>query len=112
MSDFESVTIDLPYPPSVNRCWRIFRNRAVLSAEATAYKRVAKGTAVDQMMASLSSPGLDGASCTAIPKRLPRGHCLPQMPRHAPGHPAGALAAGRWRHSWTVMAMGLMTGLA
>lgn len=46
MSDFESVTIQLPYPPSANRYWRIFRNRAVLSAEATEYKRVAKGTAI------------------------------------------------------------------
>ena len=46
MSDFQSVTIDLPYPPSANRYWRIFRNRAVLSAEATEYKRVAKGTAI------------------------------------------------------------------
>lgn len=46
MSDFDSVTIQLPYPPSANRYWRIFRNRAVLSAEATEYKRVAKGTAI------------------------------------------------------------------
>lgn len=46
MSDFESMTIQLPYPPSANRYWRIFRNRAVLSAEATEYKRVAKVTAI------------------------------------------------------------------
>ena len=29
----------LPYPPSANRYWRIFRGRAVQSADATAYKR-------------------------------------------------------------------------
>lgn len=29
----------LPYPPSANRYWRIFRNRAVPSADAAAYKR-------------------------------------------------------------------------
>ncbi len=29
----------LPYPPSANRYWRVFRGRAVTSAAATAYKR-------------------------------------------------------------------------
>ena len=31
------MTITLPYPPSVNRYWRQFRGRAILSAEARAY---------------------------------------------------------------------------
>lgn len=30
----------LPYPPSANRYWRIFRGRAVPSAEAALYKRL------------------------------------------------------------------------
>jgi crossover junction endodeoxyribonuclease RusA len=29
----------LPYPPSANRYWRIYNNRAVVSVEAGAYKR-------------------------------------------------------------------------
>jgi crossover junction endodeoxyribonuclease RusA len=31
--------IQLPYPPSLNRYWRTFRNRTVVSAEGLAYKR-------------------------------------------------------------------------
>lgn len=31
------TSIVLPYPPSVNRYWRQFRGRAILSAEARAY---------------------------------------------------------------------------
>lgn len=36
------MIIDLPYPPSANRYWRIFRNRAVPSKDATAYKRAVR----------------------------------------------------------------------
>lgn len=32
------MILNLPYPISVNRYWRMFRNRAVLSSEAKAYK--------------------------------------------------------------------------
>ena len=32
------ITIELPYPPSVNRYWRYFRNRVVVSAEGRAFK--------------------------------------------------------------------------
>lgn len=35
----EAVEITLPWPPSANRYWRIFRGRAVKSADATAYKK-------------------------------------------------------------------------
>jgi crossover junction endodeoxyribonuclease RusA len=34
------TTLILPYPPSANRYWRIFRGRAVPSAEAALYKRL------------------------------------------------------------------------
>lgn len=34
------VRLKLPYPVSANRYWRIWRNKAVRSAEATAYKSV------------------------------------------------------------------------
>ena len=30
--------LNLPYPISTNRYWRVFRNRTVLSSEAKAYK--------------------------------------------------------------------------
>lgn len=30
--------LELPYPPSANRYWRVWRGRAVMSAEARAYK--------------------------------------------------------------------------
>lgn len=35
MSEFEWI----PWPPSANRYWRTWRNRAVVSAEAKAYKQ-------------------------------------------------------------------------
>jgi crossover junction endodeoxyribonuclease RusA len=31
------VRLSLPYPPSVNRIWRVFRNRIIKSAEGRAY---------------------------------------------------------------------------
>lgn len=34
-----SVRLTLPEPPSVNRYWRVFRNRAVMSDDARLYKR-------------------------------------------------------------------------
>jgi crossover junction endodeoxyribonuclease RusA len=33
-----AIRIELPYPPSTNRYWRMFRSRMVVSAEAKAYK--------------------------------------------------------------------------
>ena len=36
----------LPYPPSANRYWRIFRNRVVPSSDATAYKRQVRALAL------------------------------------------------------------------
>ena len=36
------VRLKLPYPVSANRYWRIWRNKAVRSAEATAYKSVVR----------------------------------------------------------------------
>jgi crossover junction endodeoxyribonuclease RusA len=34
----EPITITLPYPPSVNRYWRKWRNRMVISNEGRAYR--------------------------------------------------------------------------
>ena len=73
MSDFESVTIELPYPPSANRYWRIFRNRAVLSAEATAYKRIAKGTAISSGVKAPSSDDLLSVVVVLHPKQKKDG---------------------------------------
>lgn len=36
------IRITLPYPPSANVYWRVWRNRAVLTEEARAYKREVK----------------------------------------------------------------------
>lgn len=33
-----SLTMTLPYPPSANRLWRVYRGRQVLSQEAKTYK--------------------------------------------------------------------------
>lgn len=38
--------LNLDYPPSANRYWRLFRGRAVPSADATAYKAHVKKTAL------------------------------------------------------------------
>lgn len=38
--------LNLDYPPSANRYWRLFRGRAVPSADATAYKLHVKKTAL------------------------------------------------------------------
>ena len=40
----------LPYPPSANRYWRIFRNRATLSADARLYKRKVRALALSRGM--------------------------------------------------------------
>lgn len=36
------VRLKLPYPVSANRYWRIWRNKAVRSAEAAAYKEIVR----------------------------------------------------------------------
>ena len=33
-----SLTLDLPFPPSVNRIWRQFQGRTILSKEGRAYR--------------------------------------------------------------------------
>lgn len=33
------MRLSLPYPPSVNRIWRVFRNRIIKSAEGRAYAK-------------------------------------------------------------------------
>lgn len=35
-----SITLTLPYPPSANRLWRVYRGRQVLSREAKDYKNL------------------------------------------------------------------------
>jgi Holliday junction resolvase RusA-like endonuclease len=41
----DGITLTLPYPPSANRYWRVFRNRVVVSGEATRYKKDAAAAA-------------------------------------------------------------------
>lgn len=38
MIRLQSITIDLPYPPTANRYWRVWRGRPVKSAEARKYQ--------------------------------------------------------------------------
>ncbi len=37
--DANGCSVDLPWPPSVNRYWRTFRGRMLLSADGRAYKQ-------------------------------------------------------------------------
>ncbi len=46
----------LPYPPSTNRYWRIFRGHAVRSAEATAYKAAVHHACLAARVRSLVGP--------------------------------------------------------
>ncbi len=48
--------LTLPYPPSTNRYWRIFRGHAVRSAEATAYKRAVSAVCIQAGVDLLSGP--------------------------------------------------------
>lgn len=46
----------LPYPPSTNRLWRVFRGRMVLSPQASAYKATAARLAIAAGMPLRSCP--------------------------------------------------------
>lgn len=50
-----SVEFVIPYPPSANRYWRVFRGRPTVSAEAKAYKEV-----VAELVAPLMESAWDG----------------------------------------------------
>lgn len=51
------IRLELPYPPSVNRYWRMFRNRMVVSAEAKKYKAHAGWVArQDGLQAPIEGP--------------------------------------------------------
>lgn len=38
-SDADGCSVDLPWPPSVNRYWRTFRGRMLVSAEGREYRQ-------------------------------------------------------------------------
>ncbi|XIE85589.1 RusA family crossover junction endodeoxyribonuclease [Neisseria meningitidis] len=56
----------LPYPVSANRYWRIWRNRAVRSAEAAAYKKTVRRIA--QEAGAMPSEGSVAVRLRLIPK--------------------------------------------
>lgn len=56
----------LPYPVSANRYWRIWRNRAVRSAEAAAYKETVRRIA--QEAGAMPSEGFVAVRLRLIPK--------------------------------------------
>jgi crossover junction endodeoxyribonuclease RusA len=45
VGDVVAMYLTVPEPPSANRYWRIYRGRAVVSAEAVEYKRVVRDKA-------------------------------------------------------------------
>ena len=57
----------LPYPPSANRYWRIFRNRAVPSSDASAYKRHVRALA---RSSGISDPTIAPVSLALILRPL------------------------------------------
>ncbi|EPI4129176.1 RusA family crossover junction endodeoxyribonuclease, partial [Neisseria gonorrhoeae] len=60
------IRLILPYPVSANRYWRIWRNRAVRSAEAAAYKSVVRRIA--QEAGAMPSEGAVAVYVRLIPK--------------------------------------------
>ncbi|HFC8821481.1 TPA: RusA family crossover junction endodeoxyribonuclease [Neisseria cinerea] len=60
------VRLKLPYPVSANRYWRIWRNKAVRSAEAAAYKSVVRRIA--QEAGAVPSEGSVAVCLRLIPK--------------------------------------------
>ena len=48
------LALDVPYPPSVNRYWRAFRGRNILSAEARAYRRAITAVMLERKLTPLS----------------------------------------------------------
>lgn len=60
------VRLKLPYPVSANRYWRIWRNRAVRSAEAAAYKEIVRRIA--QEAGVMPSEGFVAVRLRLIPK--------------------------------------------
>lgn len=60
------VRLKLPYPVSANRYWRIWRNKAVRSAEATAYKETVRRIAEEA--GTMPSEGLVAVRLLLIPK--------------------------------------------
>ena len=65
------VRLNLPYPVSANRYWRIWRNKAVRSAEATAYKSVVRRIA--QEAGVMPSEGSVAVWLRLIPKAYKDG---------------------------------------
>ena len=62
----DALVLNLPYPVSANRYWRIWRNKAVRSAEATAYKSVVRRIA--QEAGAVPSEGSVAVCLRLIPK--------------------------------------------
>ncbi|HFC2787008.1 TPA: RusA family crossover junction endodeoxyribonuclease [Neisseria gonorrhoeae] len=60
------IRLILPYPVSANRYWRIWRNRAVRSAEAAAYKETVRRIA--QGAGAMPSEGAVAVYVRLIPK--------------------------------------------
>ena len=48
------LSIEVPYPPSVNRYWRQYQGRAILSREARAYRAAITATMLEQGVKPLS----------------------------------------------------------
>lgn len=62
----DALVLNLPYPVSANRYWRIWRNKAVRSVEATAYKEIVRRIA--QEAGVMPSEGSVAVCLRLIPK--------------------------------------------
>lgn len=62
----DALVLNLPYPVSANRYWRIWRNKAVRSAEATAYKEIVR--CIAQEAGAVPSEGGVAVCLRLIPK--------------------------------------------
>ena len=69
----DEVKMVLPYPPSANRYWRIFRNRAVPSKAATEYKAAAMRIASQSGLEAPTSDYFHSVDLVLHPKKKKDG---------------------------------------
>lgn len=63
---YGEIRIRLPYPPSVNKYWRRFRGRMVLSKSAQAYRSAVAAAVLEQMGYRRAAPIRAGVSLRLV----------------------------------------------
>lgn len=56
MQQWRMITLELPYPVSMNKIWRVYKGRQVQSQEATRYKNEVKYICSRQKVKMLTGP--------------------------------------------------------